>query len=275
MKILKMASLNSKESFYSTLSEEEIFKLLKKSSSNQREITEYLLASNIDYIIAIARKYSDNGICVDDLVSEGCIGFMKAIEKFDTQKNCILKTYATFWIKQQITRAIDNYGRMIRVPSTSSSRIKQYKRISAELTNELKRVPTTQEIADKMGVNETILMRLMNAESKTTSIEEVLPNTDNKSLGSISLIDNNAPDFNLAVKDSHIFLAKQIKSLGTRAAEIIQMRFGLNQKEPQTLDYVSQSIGLSIERTRQIEISSIKKLKILLSGNISNIGIAV
>jgi len=265
MKSLKKTLLLLSNNSYSRLEEAELFNiLLNCNSSTRHEIINYLLSTNIDYIIAIANKYKHLGLLLEDLVSEGCIGLIKAIDKFSKKTNCKFRTYATFWIKQQIMRTIDNCGKTIRIPINSNYQIKEYKQILISLKNKLGRVPTIEELSVKMELSVKSITRLMKGDIKVYSVENKINNRETISIGDISLIDYKAPDTKLIKKDYNDFLQKQLKTLTKREAKIIDLRYGFNEKEPKSLANVSEIIGLSIERTRQIEILSIKKLKNLL-----------
>ncbi len=221
-----------------------------------------MIESNLRLVVKIAKRYMNRGLPFLDLIEEGNMGLIKAVERFKLSKECRFSTYATWWIRQSIERALVNQSRTIRLPVHVSDDINKYIKISRELTHQLNREPQPKEIAEAMGVDPAYIRRLMVLVKKTYSIEH--PMGENNDYSLIDTIeDTNSVDPAALIEDLNKFayVSEWLDTLGENEQEILALRFGLNDREPQTLDTIGRRFGVTRERIRQIEAKSLEKLR--------------
>ena len=224
-----------------------------------------MIESNLRLVVKIAKRYMNRGLPFLDLIEEGNMGLIKAVERFQISKECRFSTYATWWIRQSIERALVNQSRTIRLPVHVSDDINKYLKITRELVRDLNREPNPEEVAAVMEVDPAYIRRLMVLVKKTYSIEH--PMGENNDYSLIDTIeDANSVDPENLIEELNKFahVSGWLSSLAENEQEILALRFGLNDREPQTLDTIGQQFGVTRERIRQIEAKSLEKLRKIL-----------
>ena len=239
--------------------ERELAQLIEQGDGAAREL---MIESNLRLVVKIAKRYMNRGLPFLDLIEEGNLGLIKAVEKFKISKGCRFSTYATWWIRQSIERAIVNQSRTIRLPVHVADEINKLIKISRELGQRLKRDPEVEEIASAMGIEVKDVRRMMVLVKKTYSIEHPMGEGEDYSLID-TIEDTKMVDPGKRVEDvdrfSHVL--EWMDDLNANEREILALRFGLNDNDPQTLDTIGQKFGVTRERIRQIEAKSLAKLK--------------
>ncbi|MDB2673817.1 RNA polymerase sigma factor RpoD/SigA [Akkermansiaceae bacterium] len=243
--------------------EVELAARIKKGDEKAREI---MIKANLRLVVKLARDYSNYGVPLADLISEGNIGLMKAVEKFDPAKGGKLSTYAGWWIKQAIKRALANQGKTIRLPVHLVDKLARVRRITAMLTEELGEEPTDEMLSDVLGIPERKLAMLKQASQRPASLDAPVSD-DSVSTYAEVIGDENAvsPLDELANKNYLSELEGMLGVLDARETEIIDSRFGLNGKKVMTLEEISHNFGVSRERIRQVQNAAINKMRKALS----------
>lgn len=224
-----------------------------------------LIESNLRLVVKIAHDFKGFGLPLADLVSEGNIGLMHAAEKFDPNKGAKFSSYAAWWIKQSMRRALANQSNTIRVPVQSASKMAKVKAVRIKLFEELGREPTNAEIASYLDFSEKTVTELKLADTKTVSLHDLIqPGEDGEIKDLISDPSSMTPDAQMATIESVFRLIDLLDSLDDRERQIIELRFGLRGQDPLTLEEVSAHIGRTRERVRQLQNQALLKLKELL-----------
>lgn len=242
-------------------SEKELARKIERGDETARN---KMIESNLRLVVKIAKRYINRGLPFLDLIEEGNLGLIKSVERFNLAKECRFSTYATWWIRQSIERALINQSRTIRLPVHVSDDIGRMIRVTRKLCHELNREPTIHEIADVMTVKTPHVRRLMALLRNTCSIEAPIGEGSDFSLID-TIEDNSMTAQNDLVENIDIFrmVSQFFDKLSDHEQKILTLRFGLNDHEPQTLDVIGQQFGVTRERIRQIEAKSLDKLRSL------------
>jgi len=235
---------------------------LRQEIERGEEARQHLIKANTRLVVSIAKRYLGHGVPFLDLIQEGNLGLMKAVEKFDYHRGHRLSTYATWWIRQSITRALAEQGRTIRVPVHMSDRIRKLYRATRELEQELGRQPSPEEIAEEIGLESDKVQWILRASRRPISLERPVGEEEDNELG--NFIEDEKVLAPAEAAYQHLLAETMGDVLGTlspREARILRLRFGLQDGHSYTLEEVGQKFGLTRERIRQIEGEALRKLR--------------
>lgn len=241
---------------------EEEKSLSTRALEGDRNAVNRLVECNLLLVVSVAKKYYGCGLPLLDLIQEGNLGLIKAAEKYDGSKGFRFSTYATYWIRQSISRALGDQSRTIRIPANMIELLSKVKKATAELTQKLGRQPSDKEIAAHMNIELDKVQTVMDLAQATTSLDTPIDDEGEVSMGDL-IADHTAenPIANMIREANSQIIAAVFETLSTREAEILRMRFGINAPKAMTLEEVGQHYGLTRERIRQIENKAIRKLR--------------
>jgi len=244
------------------LTVEDEVKLARKIKRGDQEARSLMVRSNLRLVVKIARDYSNYGLPLLDLISEGNIGLMKAVERFDPKKGGKLSTYAAWWIKQSIKRALANQSKTIRLPVHLVDKISKMRRVSNQMTEELGREPTDDELAEEIGLASCKVSALKTASIRPTSLDQPIGDDDSTAFGDlVGDIEAQDPFEMLRDKDLRDEVGDLLEVLDDRERRIINSRFGLDGKKPKTLEEVGEKFHVTRERIRQLQNIALSKLR--------------
>ena len=244
------------------LSIEEERELIDRIGHGDMSARDRLVESNLRLVVSIAKKYQNNGLTLMDLIQEANIGLLIAVEKFEPERGYRFSTYASWWIKQTISRALDNKSKLIRLPAYVVEGVNKMKNVERALTITLGREPTLEEVAKEMGLDEAKVKKLRDSSKEISSLDVAVGDDDEATMGEL-IADTSSltPEESMENQTRTEVLDTILGTLEDREGDVIKYRYGLMDGEPRTLEEVGQIFGLTKERIRQIEAKALRKLR--------------
>jgi RNA polymerase primary sigma factor len=244
------------------LTVKEEIELASRIKNGEEKARETMILANLRLVVKIAKEYSNIGLSLLDLINEGNIGLMKAVERFDPSKGGKLSTYGSWWIKQSIKRALANQSKTIRLPVHMVDRVTQIRRTSVQLAEKLGRDPTDEELAAEMNLPVARITLLKSVSRKPASLDSPLRENEGSTLGEMVADEKSGnPYEHLQSKSLVGDVNRVLAQLEPREADIIRLRFGLEGLEPLTLEQVGEKIGVTRERVRQLQEQALRQLR--------------
>ncbi len=247
---------------YPLLTAAEEVELSKRIERGDKEAKDRMINSNLRLVVSIAKKYQGHGLSLLDLIQEGIIGLIRAVEKFDHRKGFKFSTYATWWIRQAVQRGVANKSRTIRIPVHIVEREQKINRADRELTSELERTPTDEEVAKRAKLPLKQVREVRNAARAVTSLDKPLTNQEDSATHGELIPSTQAPvEEEVNVGLTYEALHRALQDLPERHAQILKLRYGLDgEEDPQSLEEIGRRLGITRERVRQLEMEALKRL---------------
>jgi RNA polymerase primary sigma factor len=248
------------------LTPEQEIELAAKIKKGDAKAREQMITANLRLVVKIAYDYVDLGLPLLDLISEGNIGLAKAVDRFDTTKGAKLSTYAIWWIKQAIKRALANQSKTIRLPVHLADKVAKVRRVSLQMSDELGREPTGDELGEELGIASDKVARLKSIGIRPASLDAPIDHQDSTEIGETISDEDAQTPFEL-LRDKNLLdeIDDIIEELNERERNIITQRFGLNGGRPKTLEHIGKNLGITRERIRQLQNIALMKLRRALS----------
>ena len=256
----RLSELESEAGLPKGMMQERVVAVLE-AHARMTEVKNRFIEHNLKLVVAIAKDYRNLGLSFPDLIQEGNLGLIRAVEKFDHRRGFKFSTYAVWWIRQALVRAIQNHSRTIRLPSHVHDRLQRSQRVRAELTGKLGREPTAAELAPALGTDIDSLESLDRLSREAISLESSVAGTEKRLEEFVADPTASTPDSGIDGDRMRSGVGSLIASLTDREQLILRLRYGLGGEEEHTLEQIGQSLGLSRERVRQLEARALKKLR--------------
>jgi RNA polymerase primary sigma factor len=242
------------------LTPEEETGLAHRVRRHDAQARDEMIRRNLRLVVHLATRYTHRGVALMDLIAEGNIGLMRAVERFRPERHTRFSTYATWWIRQHIRRALQTCGPAVRVPGYMVELVARWRRVSQQLTEKLGRPPTDQEIGKRMAISAE-RMRMINRALRAAATTDRAPDMSWVFEGSIADDRTQPPEHELLVESTHQMIKHSLAALTQREKEILELRYGLEGIEAMTLEKIGRRLDLTRERVRQIESEALRKLK--------------
>ena len=244
------------------LNEQQELELAQRMAKGDEQARQELCNANLKLVISIAKRHIGRGLSFQDLIQEGNIGLLKAVDKFDISKGCRFSTHASWWIQQAISRAISNTGRTVRIPAHLVETINKMKRVASELTVKNGYEPSPKELADALDTDEETIKHWFKISEDIVSLDVKIKDDEDGTIG--ELIEDKSlsnPIGNILLEEQKEIFKNVLDTLTQRESDILQYRYGLKTDEPKTLEEIGGIYGLTKERIRQIESAALRKLR--------------